>query len=141
MLRKLSIIGIALAGGAAVAATLDGPDPVRAHLQARGYAQVHDLEFDNGLWEAEAQAADGGHREVVVDPASGEVFDADDGRPVQDAAAVRASLTAAGYTQVRDLDRDGAVWEADAGGPDGARVELRVSGYDGRVLHSEIDGD
>lgn len=112
-----------------------GSDEVRAKLEAAGYAEVRDIEFDSGLWEAEVRRGDGRWGEVAVDPAGGEIFDAADGRALIDAPALTAMLEAAGYTDISDLERDGAVWEAEARDPAGQRVELRASGHDGRVLH------
>ena len=63
------------------------PESVRASLQAAGYAEVRDIEFDSGLWEAEVRRADGRWGEIAFDPASNEVFDAKNGRAVLDARA------------------------------------------------------
>lgn len=136
----LTLIPLALVAGAAFAQTA-GTEDIRAKLQSAGYAEVRDIEFDSGLWEAEVRRADGRWGEVALDPTSGEVFDAKDGRALIDARGVADALEAAGYTEISDLDRDGALWEAEARGPDGQRVELRLSGHDGRVLHSDVEYD
>lgn len=128
-------------GAAFAAGPVGGPDQVRELLQKAGYSDIRDVEFDHGLWEAEArQGADRRH-DIAIDPATGEIFDAKARTVTLDAAAVRAALERAGYRNLHDLDRDGAVWEVDATAPDGTAVELRVSGYDGRVLHRETDDD
>lgn len=114
---------------------------IAAELNRAGYAEVREIEYDDGLWEAEVRRADGRWGEVHVDPVSGEIFDHAGDRPLLDAAALIAALQSQGYTAVEDLDREGATWGAEATGPDGQRVELRVSGYDGRVLHSEAEWD
>src|SRR5690349_18720421 len=106
-----------------------GSADVVARLQAAGYAEVRDIEFDGGLWEAEVRRADGRWGEVAFDEASGEIFDAKDGRAVLDARAIAEALEAAGYTSISDLDRDGALWEAEALDAQGTRVELRVGGH------------
>ena len=136
----LALIPLALVAGAAFAQTT-GTEDIRSKLQAAGYSEVRDIEFDSGLWEAEVRRADGRWGEVALDAASGEIFDAKDGRAVIDARGVADALEAAGYTEISDLDRDGALWEAEARGPDGQRVELRLSGHDGRVLHSDVEYD
>jgi uncharacterized membrane protein YkoI len=136
----LVLIPLALVGGAAFAQS-QGIEDIRGKLQAAGYAEIRDIEFDSGLWEAEVRRADGRWGEVALDAASGEVFDANDGRALIDARGVADALEAAGYTEISDLDRDGALWEAEARGPDGQRVELRLSGHDGRVLHSDVEYD
>jgi hypothetical protein len=136
----IALIPLALVAGAAVAQS-QGIEDVRTKLQAAGYTEIRDVEFDSGLWEAEVRRADGRWGEVALDPSSNEVFDAKDGRALIDARGVADALEAAGYTEVSDLDRDGALWEAEARGPDGQRVELRLSGHDGRVLHSDVEYD
>lgn len=137
---SLSLIPLALIAGAAFAQS-PGIDEVRTRLQSAGYAEVRDIEFDSGLWEAEVKRADGRWGEIAFDAASGEIFDAKDGRTLLDVHGITAALEAAGYTGISDLDRDGAIWEAEARAADGQRVELRLSGYDGRVLHSDVDYD
>lgn len=49
---------------------------VRAALTASGYSQVHDLKYDDGLWEAQAQTSTGQQVEVYADPTDGSVVSA-----------------------------------------------------------------
>ncbi len=126
---------------AAQAATPGASADVAAQLGRAGYAEIREIEHDDGLWEAEVRRADGRWGEVHVDPVSGEIFDRASSRPLLDAAAVVAALQSQGYTAVEDLDREGATWDAEAHAPDGLSYELRVSGFDGRVLHREIERD
>ena len=114
---------------------------VTEKLRAAGYAEVRDVEFDGGLWEAEVKRADGRWGEVAMDDASGEIFDARDGRVLLDARAIAEALESAGYSEISDLDRDGALWEAEARDAQGTRVEIRLSGHDGRVLASDVEYD
>ena len=114
---------------------------VSQQLNRAGYTEVREVEFDDGLWEAEVRRADGRWGEVHVDPASGEVFDRDGALPLLDAAGISAALSTQGYVDIDDLDRDGAVWSADARDASGQRVDLRIAGTDGRVLHVELDND
>ena len=118
-----------------------GPADIAATLQAAGYAEVREVEYDDGLWEAEVRRANGLWGEVAVDPANGEVFDAQSPRALIELPAVLAAIEQAGYRQVHDLDRDGALWDADAYDRDGQRVELRISGYDGRIVTVQPDSD
>ena len=136
----LILVPSVLLAGAALAQSF-GADEVRTRLSAAGFPEVRDLEFDGGLWEAEVRRADGRWGEVAMDPSSGEIFDARSGRAVMDARGIAQALESAGYTEISDLDRDGALWEAEARDKDGQRVELRLSGYDGRVLHSDAEYD
>lgn len=47
---------------------------VKAKLTAAGYSKVHDVEFDDGVWEAQAEREDGNNVILRVDPNSGEVL-------------------------------------------------------------------
>jgi NADPH:quinone reductase-like Zn-dependent oxidoreductase len=138
MLAAAGAIGLAFA---AHAVTPRSSADVAAELKRAGFAEVREIEYDDGLWEAEVRRANGRWGEVHVDPISGEVFDAQAARARLDAAALVAALEAQGYTAINDLDREGATWGAEAVGADGQRIELRASGYDGRVLHSEAEWD
>ena len=132
----------ALIAGLAAAQATGSAGDVIAKLQAAGYAEVRDVEFDGGLWEAEVRRADGRWGEVAFDAASGEIFDAKaPGKTLLDARGAAEALEAAGYTEISDLDRDGALWEAEALDAQGTRVELRISGHDGRVLSSDVEYD
>lgn len=134
-------LGALLAGTATAAAPAAGPNEATAALRAAGHAEVRELEFDDGLWEAEVRLANGRWADVAVDPGTGEVFDAMSPRRLIEIQEVIAAVERAGYTQVHDLDRDGALWDADAFGTDGQRYELRISGYDGRILNARVDND
>ena len=118
-----------------------GPADIAATLQAARYAEVREVEYDDGLWEAEVRRANGLWGEVAVDPENGEVFDAQSPRALIELPAVLAAIEHAGYRQVHDIDRDGALWDADAYDRDGQRVELRISGYDGRIVTVQPDSD
>ena len=135
----LSLSAALVLSPAAFAAPVAGPDDVTATLRAAGYAEVRELEFEDGLWEAEVRRANGLWGEVAIDAATGEVFDALSSRPLIELPAVLAAIDAAGYRQVHDVDREGALWDADALDAAGRRVELRLSGYDARVLHVQTD--
>ena len=112
---------------------------IRAQLSTAGYSDVHDVEFDDGLWEAEVRGKDGRWHDVAVDGASGELMDDRGGRALLPAADITAALTAAGYRDIHDLDLDDAVWEADATNAQGQRVELRLNAHTGKVLSESID--
>ncbi len=47
---------------------------VEGKLAAAGYFKVHDLEFRNGVWEAEAENAGGKDFELRVDAATGDII-------------------------------------------------------------------
>ncbi len=137
---SLALLLSLAAAGTAAAQAVNGPADVTARLNAAGYTEVRDVEFDGGLWEAEVRHADGRWHDVAIDATTGDVLDdRAAGKTLITAAQVIASLESAGYTEIRDLDLDDAVWEADARGRDGQRVELRVNAHNGKVISEEID--
>ncbi|QNH19300.1 Peptidase propeptide and YPEB domain protein [Xanthomonas sp. GW] len=50
---------------------------VRAALTTAGYTQVHDVKYDDGLWQAQAHSATGERVEVYADPVDGRVVSAE----------------------------------------------------------------
>lgn len=48
-------------------------DEIKAKLTAAGYQNVHDVEFDNGLWSADAKSPQGDDVDLLVDPDDGSV--------------------------------------------------------------------
>lgn len=49
-------------------------DTVRATLEASGYTNVHDLDLDDAVWEAEAVDPDGHHVDLVIDGFDGAIL-------------------------------------------------------------------
>lgn len=47
---------------------------VKAKLSAAGYSKVHDVDFDDGMWKAEAERADGNDVEIHLDPKDGHIL-------------------------------------------------------------------
>jgi uncharacterized membrane protein YkoI len=47
---------------------------VRAKLAAAGYTNVHDVDYEDGIWNAEADDPAGKDVEVKIDPKTGEVI-------------------------------------------------------------------
>lgn len=141
MKTLLITAAIALAAIPLTLAAIDlrGGDDVRKKLNDSGYTEVRDIEYSDGLWEAEVKRADGRWGEVHIDPKTSEVLDGRTAGTLLEASAIIQKIEAAGYSQVNDLDRDGAIWEADAVNGNGERVELRVAATDGRILNSELD--
>src|SRR5690606_41192347 len=102
------------------ATTLTEPQ-VRAVLEQQGFTRINDLEFEDGMWEADATSADGNRVDLRVDPSSGKVF-AEDMVSTLSADDIKARLTAAGYSKVNDVDFEAGIREAEAARPDGAAV-------------------
>lgn len=50
---------------------------VRAKLAAAGYTNVHDVDFEDGIWNAEADDAQGKDMKLKIDPATGKVIGAE----------------------------------------------------------------
>ena len=48
-------------------------DEVKAKLAAAGYENAHDVEYEHGLWSAEAKTRGGADVELLVDPGDGSV--------------------------------------------------------------------
>jgi hypothetical protein len=48
-------------------------DEVKAKLAAAGYEKVHDVEYENGLWSADASTHQGTAVDLLVDPSDGSV--------------------------------------------------------------------
>jgi len=60
--------GSALAQGAQLS-----PDQIKSKLEAAGYKNVHDIEFDDGRYEAEATSAAGTAVDLDIDATTGAV--------------------------------------------------------------------
>lgn len=46
---------------------------VKAKLAAAGYSKIHDVDFDDGMWKAEAEESDGNDVEIHLDANSGQI--------------------------------------------------------------------
>lgn len=47
---------------------------VKAKLAAAGYSRIHDVDFDDGVWKAEADRPDGNDVEIHLDPRDGRIL-------------------------------------------------------------------
>lgn len=111
---------------------------VRAKLEAQGYTKVNDLEFEDGVWTADARSADGNRVDLSIDPKTGEVYpDAQVANLGE--ADVKAKLSAAGYGNVHDIKFDDGVWKAEAEDAQGQDVELRLDPATGKVIGKARD--
>lgn len=148
-MAKASIITAAVALGLAGPAAAQAQDArkadapltapeVRAALEAKGYTHINDVEFDDGMWEADARSADGQRVDLRVDPATGEVYPEDRVSRLGE-ADVRARLAAAGYGNVHDVEFDDGVWTAEAEDAQGRDVKLTLDPDSGDVVGEERD--
>ena len=127
----------AMAQDAGAADAMTAPQ-VRAALEAQGYTKVNDVEFDDGVWKADARSADGQRVELRIDPATGQVYPEDAVARLGE-ADVRAKLSAAGYANVHDVEFDDGMWTAEAEDADGRDVELSLDPDTGRVVGKDRD--
>ncbi len=111
---------------------------IEQQLQSSGYTKVHDLKFDDGLWQARATSADGKNVDVKVDPNSGEIL-ADKTVSQVGKDDIRASLSTSGYTNAHDIDFEDGVWKAKAKNANGDKVKLRLSPKDAGIIAVETD--
>lgn len=125
---------------------LPGAAQVAERLRGMGYAQVRDIEFDDGLWEAEVrQSASAPKVELVLHPVTLDVLGQSSaatggqGATVLTAAQVTHALQAAGYRHIRDLELDDGRWEAEATNASGQRVDLYVNASTGAVEREKLD--
>lgn len=139
-MKQFATLSVMVVSTAVMAAeALDSADAVLDVLSAAGYTETRDVEMDDGLWEVEVRGDDGRFYDLHVVPGTGAILDKHSGTSVLSAEQIRSSLESKGYTKIDDLDLDDAVWEAEAVAADGTRVDLTINGFDGEVLHSEID--
>ena len=145
-LRLLTLAALAALSAAAVAqppAPTAGTDAlkepqVRALHTEKGYTNIDDLDFEDGMWETDATSANGDRVDVRINPASGDVMAE---KLVSDLSEndVKAKLTAAGYSKIHDVDFDDGVWKAEAERADGNDVEIHLAANTGEIIHVEND--
>ena len=51
---------------------------VRARLAAAGFSEIHDVDFDDGVWTAEADDPSGDDREIRLDPNTGKILEVEE---------------------------------------------------------------
>ena len=75
---------------------------------------------------------------VALAFAAGTACAGDPGQDGMSDSQVRDALTAAGYTDIDDLERDDGLWDADAR-RDGRRVEVRIDPATGTVVRASLE--
>lgn len=128
--------GTALAQDAAADA-MTAPQ-VRASLESQGYTRINDVEFEDGVWKADARSADGQRVELRIDPATGKVYP-EDAVSTLGEADVRAKLSAAGYSKIDDVEFNDGVWTADAEDANGRDLKLTLDPETGEVVGKDRD--
>lgn len=138
--KKVPLLGMLLIPLApSMAAEPMGPQQVVSLLQQAGYREIRDIEFDDGLWEAEVRRPYGRWEEISIEPDTGEIHDLRGQREAMPMRKLLEALEGQGYRDFTDIDRDAGVWNIEATDAQGRRMELKVSGRDGRVLNSRFD--
>jgi hypothetical protein len=113
-------------------------DQIMQDVAAAGYRNVEDLQFQNGLWVADARDGAGNSVKIMVAPVSGRVYVASEPSRL-DKDEIEARLTAQGYEDVDDLDFDDGIWRAEARDTTGRDVDLIIDPTDGTVIASKQD--
>ncbi|GLQ50150.1 PepSY domain-containing protein [Dyella flava] len=136
MQKKASLI-IALALGCAGTAMAQQQAltqrEVDTQLTQQGYTDVHDLEFQDGVWTARARSADGERVKLRVDPMTGKAYPNKQISLISE-ADIRSSLSVQGYTDVHDLDFLHGIWTVRARNTAGVRVSLQIDAQSGRII-------
>lgn len=111
---------------------------ITSQVEAAGYSQVRDIEFEDGFWEVKAVDAQGNRAKLLVDPDTGELIDAR-APAAMTVADIGNLLQQQGYTRVRDIELDDGRYEAEAVNPAGHEVDLVLDPRDGRIIEEDID--
>jgi uncharacterized membrane protein YkoI len=119
---------------AQAAATPIGLEQATRIAQQAGYGAVRGAELDEGVWEVLASRADGARVTVHIDAASGEILSpAQPGQRQLSIDEVMKRLAAAGYTEVKELERDDGFWVAEVRTSMGFERDVRVHPITGAV--------
>ncbi len=111
---------------------------VRAKLEAQGYTNINDVEFEDGIWTADARSADGNRVDLSIDPRTGNIYPDEQVANLGE-SDVKARLSAAGYANVHDVEFEDGVWKAEAEDAQGKDVELRLDPTTGEVIGKARD--
>ncbi|MEE7545820.1 PepSY domain-containing protein [Xanthomonas sp. Kuri4-1] len=147
LMIKTTLVGALLAAGALSTAQAQIQKPngeamtaaqVEAMLTAKGFKNIHDVKFDDGLWEADAKSGDGKELDLRVDPVSGRIY-GDQKASRLSKADIEAALSSNGYSKVRDLKFENGLWSAKAQQASGQEIQVHVDPNDGLVVSAQND--
>lgn len=107
---------------------------VLKNLQTKGYIAIHEVEFDDGMFEAKVVDAKGQFFKVKVNPTSGEITTNKDSAPVKLSMldAVKKAESA-GYQRIAKIEshRDG--YKLKAVDKNNKEVELKINAMTGAI--------
>lgn len=130
----LSLAVAAPAVQAQAAAAPIGLEQATRIAQQAGYGAVRGAELDDGVWDVLASGADGRRVTVHIDAATGDIlWPAQPGQRQLGIDEVMARLAAAGYTDVKELERDDGFWVAEVRTSMGFERDVRVHPLTGAV--------
>jgi hypothetical protein len=119
---------------AQAATTPIGLEQATRTAQQAGYGAVRGAELDDGVWEVLASAADGRRVTVHIDAATGDIlWPVQPGQRQLSIEEVMQRLAAAGYTEVKELERDDGFWAAEVRTSMGFERDVRVHPISGTV--------
>lgn len=75
----------------------------------------------------------------AVDPMAAPPAPPSPAAPAVTEADLESALTAAGYSDVENLDQEGALWTAEATNPQGVAVALRIDAQAGTVQEAPLE--
>lgn len=111
---------------------------IKGHIASAGYKEVKNLRFDDGVWKAKARGGNDNWVKIKVGPVTGKVYPADAPSKLNK-SEIKAKLTAQGYENVRDVEFDNGLWEADARTHQGKKVDLLADPDNGDVVARSND--
>ncbi len=147
-MRKTPLLFALLATAAAGAASADGwfgkpaisLEQAVAKATAAGYTSIRGAEYEDGAWEIRSNRPDGTRLTVFVDAATGDILSpAQPGQKQLGPTEVVAKLAAAGYSEVRELEREDGFWTAEVRGAGGFTRDVRVHPISGAVTTEAWD--
>ncbi|WP_158287871.1 PepSY domain-containing protein [Falsiroseomonas bella] len=107
-------------------------EEIRPRLRERGYSDIENLERNDGRFTADARRYGERVEDLRIDPRSGRVLN--QSRLNED--QVKAMLSDRGWSNVRNIERDGNIIEAQAR-RDGRTYDVRLNARSGEILQRE----
>lgn len=146
MARK-TLIALTVAAVLAVPVLLHAAAPAGIDLaravqiaDAAGYRDITDVDREDDSWELKVRGADGRKQRVYIEAATGDIlWPPQPGQRQLSAAEVMSRINAAGYGEIRELERDEGYWSAEVRGAGGMSRELRIHPLSGAISEEGWD--